>query len=189
MRKILTGSHIQLIPLEAQHKEALQLVTQNPDIWTYTTANPLGSNFSGWFDSAMKHSQEGQQLMFVVQRLTDKKIIGSSRYYEINQEHQRLSIGYTWYVPEVWGTVVNPECKLLMMKHAFETLNINRLQFATDVRNARSRAALKKLGAKEEGVLRQHMVLPDGHIRDTVVFSVIKPDWQAVKNNLFARIA
>ena len=188
MRATLTGSHIQLVPLELHHKEKLLHASQNPAIWTYTTSNPLGDKFSAWFEKALQLTSEGKQLTFVAEKISDKQVIGSTRYYDINHEHKRLMIGYTWYVPEVWGTVVNPECKLLVMQHAFETLNFNRIEFATDSRNLRSRAALKKLGAKEEGRLRQHMILPNGHVRDTIVFSVIKTEWQEVKSKLLVRL-
>ena len=102
-------------------------------------------------------------------------------YYHIDRGHRRLCIGYTWLIPEVWGTYVNSECKYLLLKHAFEDLNINRVEFMADARNYRSRAALKKLGAREEGILRQHMILENGYVRDTVVFSIIKSEWPEIK--------
>lgn len=125
---------------------------------------------------------------FVVRRVVDGEIIGSTRYYNISQEHHRLTIGYTWYIVDVWGTVVNPECKYLLLRHAFETLHINRVELLTDVRNLRSRAAIKKLGAIEEGILRWHMIVEDGRIRDTVVHSIIKSEWPPVKLGIEARL-
>ena len=132
--------------------------------------------------------EKQQHLPFVVRRLADKKIIGSTRYYDINIEHQRLTIGYTWYVLEAWGTYVNPECKFLLLAFVFEELKMNRVEFVTDSRNLRSRAAIKKLGATEEGVLRHHMVLDDGFIRDSVIFSIVKLDWEKVKLTLQSRL-
>jgi N-acetyltransferase len=189
MRARLTGSYIQLIPLELEHKEVLWNASQNPDIWAFTTTNPLGDHFDAWFEKAWRLTSEGKQQMFVVERLSDKQVIGSTRYYDVSHENKRIMIGYTWYVPEEWGTKVNPECKLLVMQHAFETMNFNRIEFAVDSRNQRSRGALLKLGAKEEGLLRQHIVLANGYVRDTVIFSVIKSEWQMIKNKLLARLS
>src|SRR5581483_12426 len=100
-----------------------------------------------------------------------------------------LSIGYTWFTPDTWGSFINPECKYLLLKNAFEKLNVNRIDFMTDSRNIRARAALKKLGAVEEGLLRYHTILEDGFVRDTAVFSIIKSDWPLVKSQLEQRLA
>lgn len=129
-----------------------------------------------------------QQFPFVVRRLADRKILGSTRFYDIHSEHCRMTIGYTWYIPEVWGSYVNPTCKYLLLKYAFEETGSNRIEFQVDVRHAHSRAAVKKLGAKEEGILRQHMVLEDGFIRDTAIYSIVKSDWPEVQLSLQARL-
>jgi RimJ/RimL family protein N-acetyltransferase len=111
-------------------------------------------------------------------------VIGSTRFYEIDLNHKHLAIGYTWYIPEVWGTGINTECKLLLLKYAFETLLMNRVEFYIDARNERSRAAVKKLGAKEEGVLREHIILEDGYVRDTVVYSILAKEWKTIYSML-----
>ena len=178
----LTGSFIQLEPLEQKHYETLKLLSQNEKISTYSPA--LKSKFDAWFNKALKSYPESRQLTFVVRTLSDRKIVGSTRFYEIYPDHQRLSIGYTWYIPEVWGTVVNKECKLLLLQYAFDKLDVNRVEFFIDLRNERSRAAVKKLGAIEEGVLRQHIVLDDGYVRDTVVYSLLKKEWNPALLNL-----
>jgi len=103
-------------------------------------------------------------------------------------DNKKLTIGYTWYISEMRGTAINLECKLLLLTHAFENLNVNRVEFSTDARNLRSRAAIKKLGAQEEGILRQHMVVQNNHIRDTVIFSIIKSEWPNVKEGLLLRL-
>lgn len=103
--------------------------------------------------------------------LLDNKIIGSTRFYEIYPEHNRLAIGYTWYIPELWGSLANAECKLLLLWYAFLSLQMTRVEFFVDSRNERSRAAVKKLGAKEEGIMRKHILLEDGFTRDTVIYS------------------
>jgi len=104
-------------------------------------------------------------------------------------KHHRVEIGSTWYVPAVWSTRINPECKLLLLAHAFEVLGMNRVSFCTDIRNTRSQAAIAKLGAVKEGILRSHMITQGGRVRDTVLFSIVLADWPAVKAQLTARLA
>jgi N-acetyltransferase len=123
-----------------------------------------------------------------VRTLLDNKIVGSTRFYEIHPDHQRLAIGYTWYTPNVWGTTVNPECKLLLLRYAFDILRANRIEFFIDARNDRSRAAIQKLGATQEGILRKHIVLDDHFVRDTVVYSILKDEWPTVLSNLEKRL-
>lgn len=182
----LTGHHIQLEPLESHHAEALKQLASNEKISTYSPALKL--KFDAWFFKAIKSYVESRQLSFIVRRLSDQQIIGSTRFYEIYPEHHRLAIGYTWYIPEVWGTTVNLECKLLLLKYVFETLQGNRVEFHIDARNERSRGAVKKIGATEEGILRQHIVLDDGYIRDTVVYSIIKNEWPTISSQLMNKI-
>src|SRR5437016_968443 len=112
----LTGSHIQLEPLQTNHYEILKELSQNEKISTYSPALKL--NFDAWFNKALKNYSESQQISFIVRTLHNQKIVGSTRFYEIYPDHKRLSIGYTWYIPEVWGTAVNIECKLLLLQHA-----------------------------------------------------------------------
>jgi RimJ/RimL family protein N-acetyltransferase len=186
--EILRGSLVQLEPLDESHKNELYEAAQDEAIWTYNGSKAFGERFYRWFDKAIKCHQDQQHLPFIVRRLSDKRIIGSTRYYDINCEHHRLTIGYTWYIPEVWGSYVNPECKFLLLQFAFENSSVNRVDFVTDSRNSRSRAAIKKLGAIEEGVLRHHMILDDGFIRDTVIFSIVQPDWLQIKSSLQIRL-
>ena len=185
---ILTTNRTQLEVLNQSHFNELNSLAQNAEIWRYTTTSPLGEGFIRWFDIAIHDFQEEKSLPFVIRRLSDKKIVGSTRYYHIDHGHRRLSIGYTWLIPEVWGTYINSECKYLLLKYAFEDLNINRVELMADVRNARSRAAIKKLGATEEGVLRQHMILENGYVRDSVMFSIVKSEWPEIKKALFKKI-
>lgn len=188
MLEVLKGNWIQLEPLNDSHRDELYAVAQDESIWTYNSSKAFGDRFYRWFDKAVKCLQAEQHLPFVVRRISDKKLIGSTRYYDINSENHRLTIGYTWYIPEVWGSCVNPECKYLLLKYAFEELQANRVEFVTDSRNSRSRAAIKKIGATEEGILRHHMILEDGFIRDTVIFSITKPEWPTIKLNLEIRL-
>ena len=185
---VLKSFHIQLEPLHASHYSELYQIAQDENIWNFNASKAFGEQFNPWFDKAIRCFGKLEHLPYVVRRLSDNKLIGSTRYYDIQREHRRLTIGYTWYIPEVWGTYVNPQSKLLLLAFAFENLQMNRVEFVTDSRNTRSQAAIKKLGAIEEGVLRQHMILKDGHIRDTVVFSIIKSDWSQVKMSLQSRL-
>jgi len=185
---ILKGAWVQLEPFNESHKAELYEAAQDEALWTYHRSTGFGDKFYRWFDKAMHHLEQQEHLPFVVQRLSDKKIIGTTRYYNIKPKHHRLAIGTTWYSREAWGTYVNPECKFLLLKFAFENCHVNRVEFAIDIRNTHSCAAVEKLGAIKEGVLRQHIVLKDGVIRDDVIFSIIKPDWPHVKKNLQARL-
>jgi N-acetyltransferase len=185
---ILNGYHVTLESFNESHRNDLRNAAQDERIWTYNGVKAFGHRFDLWFDKALKNLEITQQIPFVVRRIRDGAIIGSTRYYDISPEHRRLTIGYTWYIPDVWGSVVNPECKYLLLSHAFEALQMNRVEFVTDVRNLRSRAAIKKLGAMEEGILRRHMILEDGYIRDTAVHSIVSPDWPNIKSRLNNRV-
>ncbi len=185
---MLIGQHLQLDIIAEKHRDDLYQVAQDERTSTYLPTKLQGQSFHRWFDSALEKMANKQQLAFVVRSLSDQKIIGSTRYYDIDSEHGRLAIGYTWYIPEVWGTVVNPECKYLLLQHAFETLLVNRVEFIVDARNARSRAAVKKLGATEEGMLRKHVILDDGFVRDSVVFSIIQSEWPSIRSQLEQRL-
>lgn len=185
---VLNGLSIILEPLQRLHYDELFDAAQNELIWTFNSAKAYGEKFPHWFNNACIGQENGDQIPFVVRRITDKKIIGSTRFYQIDTKHRRLAIGYTWYVPEVWGSSVNPECKYLLLAFAFESLHFNRVEFFADVRNKHSRAAIKKLGAREEGILRQHMVLEDGFIRDSALSSIIRSEWPSVKLGLSDRL-
>jgi RimJ/RimL family protein N-acetyltransferase len=118
----------------------------------------------------------------------DDRVVGATRYMNIAPHHRGLEIGGTWYGVEFQGTVVNPEAKYLLMRHAFETLAVIRVQLKTDLRNERSQHAIEKLGAVKEGILRNHMVLPDGQIRSSVMYSIIDSEWPEVKRRLVKRL-
>lgn len=185
---ILSGNWIDLEPFSENHKEDLRVVAQDEQIWSHSSSKAFGHHFDEWFEKAIQGLHNGKALPYIVRHKADNKILGSTRYYDIVTEHMRLSIGYTWYVPNVWGSFVNPECKFLLLQQAFDTLHVNRVELFTDVRNTRSRSAIKKLGAMEEGILRQHMILEDGYIRDTAVFSIIKTEWPQAKKKLQERL-
>ena len=188
-RCVLTGCFVQLEPLDERHRDGLRAAADDERIWAHTLIDARGPGFDRWFDDARARLAAAQQLPFAVRRLADQALIGSTSYLDPAPQHRRVEIGSTWYVPAAWGTVVNPECKLLLLTHAFETLGMNRVQLCTDLRNTRSQAAIAKLGAVQEGVLRNHMITQGGRIRDTVVFSIVVSEWPQVKEALTARVA
>jgi RimJ/RimL family protein N-acetyltransferase len=185
---VLTGRWVQLEPLGDQHRDALRAAAADERIWAHTLVVARGPDFDSWFDDALTHRTMDRQFPFAVRRLADQAVVGSTSYLDPVPRHRRVEIGSTWYTPEVWGTRVNPECKLLLLAHAFEVLGMNRVALCTDAWNARSQAAIEKLGAVKEGVLRSHMVTQGGRIRDSVLYSIVVEDWPAVKARLAVRL-
>ena len=188
MLEKLVGQFVTLIPLHESHREILRPLAEDESIWRYMPSNSMGEHFNAWFDSALAAQASGSQVPFVVSRNEDQKIIGSTRFYHIDNDNKRLCIGYTWCAEEARGSQVNPEAKLLLLQAAFEQLHFNRVEFNADARNLRSCAAIEKLGAIKEGVLRKHMVVQDNYARDTVVFAIIKDQWPLVKEKLQTRL-
>lgn len=184
----LTGTYVTLEVLQEHHRDTLTKIAQDERIWTYFPIEVIGEKFNIWFDKALMDFQKKNTIPFIVRLQKNNEIIGSTRFYEIVPEHKRLAIGYTWYIPKMWGTQINPECKLLLLTHAFEQLDYNRVEFYVDSRNLHSRAAIKKLGATEEGISRKHMILETGYVRDTVTYSIIKSEWSTIKEKLIDRV-
>jgi len=184
----LDGRFVRLEPLEERHRELVRPAAQHPEIFAVTTS-ALGALYDPYIDNALKRSDGSHELAFAVLLKAEQRYVGMTRYLNIEAAHRKLEIGSTWYEPAVWAGEVNPECKLLLMQHAFEMLKFNRVEYKTDLRNARSRAAILKLGAKQEGILRKHMIMADGHVRDSVYFSVIDEEWSEVKAGLERRLA
>ncbi len=183
----LAGRFVRLEPIEERHREDLRAAAQDDAIWPYMPLNGA-ADFDPMFDDALAARAEGAMLPFIVVRRADETVVGGTRYLNIAPRDRRLEIGWTWYAPADQGGPVNPECKLLLLGHAFETLGAYRVELRCDGRNGRSRAAIAKLGAVEEGVLRRHMQVQDGFWRDTVVFAVLDAEWRAVKAGLEARL-
>ena len=184
----LTGRHVRLEPLAEEHREGLRAAADDARIWQHTLVVARGPAFDLWFDEALTEGHAGCRIPFAVRRLRGGGLLGSTSYLDLNLKHRRVEIGSTWYVPEVWGTAVNPESKLLLLAHAFEVLGMNRVALCTDLRNERSQAAIAKLGAVREGICRAHMISQGGRIRDSVLYSIIAPEWPRVKANLLARL-
>jgi len=185
----LTGSHIRLEPMRPSHAPALLEAGRDEAIWTWMPARPLtAETMDRWLEKAMHAESQGREYPFVVVRLKDDRVIGSTRYLEVQEDDRTVEIGWTWYATDAWGGVVNPEAKYLLMRHAFDDWHAIRVALKTDINNLHSQAAIKKLGARYEGTLRNQRIRPDGSYRDTVIFSVIEREWPAVKAGLEQRL-
>lgn len=182
--KILKGRALQLEPLVSSHREGLLVAAAHEAIWLYMPYKATGHFFAPWFADTIEKMSLGTQITYVVRRISDQQILGATAYYDLHKEHQRLALGYSWYRPEVWGTGINLECKLLMLSQAFEDWGVNRVEIGADPRNTRSIGAIKKLGATEEGILRDHMISSEGHLTNTVVFSILAAEWSEIKNKI-----
>jgi RimJ/RimL family protein N-acetyltransferase len=185
---VLFGRYVALEPLSDRHESELRQAADDPAIWPYLPVPGAGEGFDAWWRDAIDAREARGDVVFAVRLRERGRVVGSTRYLNIVAEHGRLEIGYTWYERVAWGGMVNPECKLLLMTHAFEQWRFNRVEFRCDSRNTRSWQAIKRLGAVEEGILRHHMVVQHGHVRDTVQFSVLAGEWVNVKAGLEARL-
>ena len=187
-RPTLIAGRVRLEPLAANHRDALARAADFPEIWAHMPLDASGEGFQPWFELSLASAEAGREAVWAVRSVADGALVGSTRYLAIDRLNRRLEIGHTWYTPAVWASDVNPACKLALMRHAFETLGFNRVEFKTDNRNRRSQAAIAKLGAPREGVFRAHMVRRDGSLRDSVYFSVIRDEWPSVRERLTARL-
>ena len=186
----LSGPVVILEPLRRRHLPGLVRAARGTDIWHYMAADLSEKNgLEPWYAEARRFEKAQQQLPFAIRMTADGALVGSTRYLNIAPEHLRLEIGWTWLAPSQWGGRTNAAAKMLLFEHAFETLGAQRVELRTDALNRRARRAILKLGAEEEGVLRRHMVMRGGRVRDTVQFAVINESWPAIKAALRARIA
>lgn len=185
----LKGQHVYLEPLMIDHIDALNETVLDGDLWKLrVTPIPNPEEMKKYIEHAIKQREKGRELPFVVRRLCDGKIVGTTRFYNIKPANRNLSIGYTWYSVSAQRTVVNTECKLLMLTHAFETAACISVQWHALHDNVRSQQAITRLGATFEGVLRNHMILPDGRIQHVHCFSMLDEEWQASKSRLLKRL-
>jgi N-acetyltransferase len=185
----LEGNHVCLEPLSESHHEPLCAVGLDPELWKWIPTQVLNpEQMMGYIRTALADQEKGISLPFATIDRASGQVIGSTRYLNIDEPHKRLEIGATWIAKPWQRTAINSEAKYLMMRHAFETLGCNRVEWKTDSLNTQSRNAILRLGAKQEGIFRQHMVTWSGRLRDTVYFSVIAPEWPEIKARLEARI-
>lgn len=180
----LQGRHVTLEPLQPVHADGLRAAAADGRLWELWYTNvPEPEETQAWIAAALAMQSAGSALAFVV-RDAQGRIVGSTRYYDLLPATPRLQIGYTWYARSVQRTGLNTEAKLLLLGHAFEALGCASVGLQTSTRNAASRAAIARLGAREEGILRQHLRHRDGSLRDTVNFSILDREWPAVKAGL-----
>ncbi len=184
----LAGAQVVLEPFAEDHREALRSVAADQDIWTYMPRAAVGDDFDIWFNTALEALETKQEIGFIVRRTMEGDVVGSTRFLNLDAAHERLEIGHTFYAKEVWGTTVNPGAKLLLMTHAFEVMGANRVALRCDALNAHSRAAIEKLGAQFEGILRAHMLMSSGRRRNTAVYSILRAEWAGVRAGLEARL-
>lgn len=186
---ILETDNIKMIPIEISHKDALIAASNDGDLSKIWFTNvPSSIDIDKYIAKALEDFKQDKGLAFVVINKRNGQIIGTTRYANATPEHRRLEIGYTWYAQTYQKTHVNSECKMLLLTHAFEELNAIAVEFRTHWYNFQSRSAIARLGAKQDGVLRNHQVLPDGSFRDTVVFSITENEWKTCKISLTNKI-
>lgn len=184
----LEGRHVDLSPMSMDDADDLREVVRDGELWNlWYTMIPEPDAVEAFIETALERRKTGD-MPFVV-RDKSGRVIGSTRYLNVDEANTRLEIGNTFYAKSVQGTATNPECKLLLLTHAFETLNAIAVEFRTHWHNKRSQAAILKLGAKRDGVLRNHLKYPDGAHRDTVVFSIIQSEWPVVRQSLTYRMS
>lgn len=181
----LEGERVRLVPIQPEHAAGLYEAAQANEIWAYMPYAIDSLEKARFFiDSALRSQEKGIDLVFTIIDKEQGRIVGSTRYLDIIPRDKSLEIGWTWYNPSVWRSRVNSECKYLLLCHAFETLECIRVQLKTDARNERSQNAIGRLGAVKEGTLRNHRILADGYIRDSVYFSILDREWSDVKARL-----
>ncbi len=182
----LTGKYVRLEPMTVEHTAALAEIGVGQTFWDFMLYGNMKTeqDMGNWVLDILSRAEKGTDLPFVAFQLSSGRVAGATRYLNIMPKDRGLEIGGTWYGPEFQRTVVNTECKYLLLRHAFEMLGCIRVQLKTDLRNERSQKAIERLGAVKEGVLRNHMILPDGRYRHSVFYSILDTEWPQVKERL-----
>ena len=186
---VLEGQHVRLEPLSSAHQESLITAAGDGELWNSTvTIVPSRDTIAAYIASALNDQSHGRALPFVIIQKSSGQVVGSTRYFHIERDHRRVEIGYTWLAASAQRTPANTEAKLLLLTHAFEDWRCIRVEFVTDFLNQQSRTAILRLGAKQEGVLRNHMIMPSGRYRDSVCFSIIEAEWPEARARLKAKL-
>ena len=181
----LKGRYATLEPLGRGHEAAVKAAAADGELWRlWYTSVPSPEKTSAWLETALAMRENLGAMPFVIRDSATGDIVGSTRYFNVDAAHRRLEIGHTWHAKRAQRTGINTECKLMLLTHAFEVLNCIAVEFRTHFFNFQSRAAIERLGAKQDGILRNHQIMPDGTLRDTVVFSIIDGEWPTVKRHL-----
>ena len=185
---MLTGTHVRLEPMTEEHVPELAEIGVGQPFWDFMLYGNINTvdDMRSWVQDILARATKGTDLPFVAIHLESGRVAGATRYLNIETQNRALEIGGTWYGSEFQRTVVNTECKYLLLSHAFETLKCIRVQLKTDQRNERSQRAIERIGAVKEGVLRNHMILPDGRYRHSVFYSILDTEWPDVKKRLEA---
>jgi N-acetyltransferase len=184
----LEGETVKLIPISLEHLDGLWEAAKPVEIWTYMASKVQShEEMKEMITSAIVERDKGNQYTFTVLN-HENRIIGSTRFLDIQPAHNSLEIGSTWYHPDVWRTKANTECKLLLLSHVFEKWKLTRVQLKTDSRNLRSQQAIARLGAVREGTLRKDRKISDGYVRDTVFYSILNEEWTDVKKKLCGKL-
>lgn len=186
----LAGKLIRLEPMTEAHVPALARVALDPNIWKYMIYGEMRTedDLRAWVREILRRQEQGTDLPFTVIHQVSGQPIGTTRYMEIHPQHRNLEIGGTWYGVEFQGSGVNAEAKYLLLRQAFDEWGCIRVQIKTDLRNIRSQRAIERLGALREGVLRDHVILPGGYVRSSVMYSILEAEWPRVREGLVARL-
>jgi RimJ/RimL family protein N-acetyltransferase len=185
----LEGYGVRLEPLEGRHEAGLKAAAADGKLWElFFTTVPEPGQVSSYISQALEKQQQGEMLPWAVRDLKSGEIVGSTRYHDIIAAADRVEIGYTWYAQRCQRSHVNTACKLLLFIYGFETLNCKVVGLRTDNFNFRSQRAIEALGAKKDGVIRHHWPRRDGSVRDTVMYSVLRDEWPAVRKHLELRL-
>jgi RimJ/RimL family protein N-acetyltransferase len=182
----LTGRVVRLEPLSLAHAPGLWKIASEPEIWQYIPYGDMDSpeRMQAWVEEMLRRRERGTDLPFAVIHLESGQVAGATRYMTAEPHNRSLEIGGTWYGRDYRRTAVNTECKYLLLKHAFETLGYIRVQFRTDLRNIRSQQAIERIGAVKEAVFRKYSIMPDGHQRSSVFYSIVDQEWPSIKQRL-----
>ncbi|MFZ6847202.1 GNAT family N-acetyltransferase [Undibacterium sp. RuRC25W] len=181
----LSGQYVSLEPLTQDHLPDIQRAAADGELWNlFFTSVPRPETTQQWIDTALEMQRQQTAIVFVIREKHSGTIVGSTRYFRIEAQNKRLEIGHTWYSQSAQRSGVNTDSKLLLLTHAFEVFDCIAVEFRTDFFNHKSQAAIERLGAKRDGILRNHTIMPDGRIRDTVVYSILEHEWPGVKKNL-----
>ncbi|MCM5568970.1 GNAT family N-acetyltransferase [Burkholderiaceae bacterium FT117] len=181
----LRGAHAVLEPLARAHRDQVLAAAADGELWRlWYTAAPGPETIDAWLDAALDQRERLGAMPFVVRRAADDRVVGVTRMFNVDAANRRLEIGHTWYSASVQRSAVNTECKAMLLAHAFDALGCIAVEMRTHFMNRQSRAAIERLGAKLDGVLRHHQLLANGTIRDTCVYSIVAPEWPAVRENL-----
>ena len=190
LASVLEGKIVRLEPLARRHEKGLFEAARDERVWRWMPYDAGGSRqrFHAWLEDALAASSAGTEAAFATVDAGTGEPVGSTRYLSLRPEHRGLEIGWTWLAPAHWQTGANVEAKLMMLEHAFQCLGCLRVEFKTDSRNERSRAALAALPAQFEGIFRKHMLVRGGERRDSAYYSIIDDEWPEVRGNLMRRI-